>query len=291
MRETSPSPFARALADARYFQIAGQGLILAIGFFARDFSVTGPQIAVALAAAMFVQWLGSTMNAIRFDWRSPLITTLSLALLLRSNDLWPFAFAAAVAIGSKFALRSGGGHALNPANAGIVAALILSDDVWTSVGEWGTAPWFALLIAALGALVTWRASRLDTPIIFLAVYAAILVARALYLGDPLSIPAMRLLSAELILFAFFMISDPRTTPEDLRARALFIAATAGLAYVLQFHFFVADGIFFAPAIVAAVRALTGLGGTRDHYEWGRPPAQWRIGALSGGSRAKIAPAE
>lgn len=285
-----PSRLTRTFRDARHFQIAGQALILAVGFLARDFNVTGAQIGAALATAMVVQWLGSTMHAVRFDWRSPLISTLSLALLLRSNDLWPFAFAAAVAIGSKFALRSGGAHVFNPANAGIVAALLFSDDVWTSVGEWGTAPWFALLIAALGAIVTWRASRLDTPIVFLGVYSALLFARAIYLGDPFSIPAMRLMSGELILFAFFMISDPRTTPDALPPRVVFIAATAALAYTLQFHFFIDDGLFFAPALIAAMRALTGLGGARQHYEWGRPPASWRVGAPDR-PHARIAPAE
>jgi len=297
LKETARRPLLAKIdaalpRDARWFQIGGQATILAVGFLARDFNVTAAQIAAALTTAMLVQWLGSKLHAGRFDWKSPLISTLSLALLLRSNDIWPFALAAAIAIGSKFAVRRDNVHIFNPANIGIVAALLLSNDVWTSVGQWGTAPWFALFIAALGALVCWRASRLDVPVLFLGVYAGLVLARALYLGDPLGIPALRLSSAELFLFAFFMISDPKTTPDDGRWRAVFIFASATLAYVMQFHFFIEDGLFFAPAILAAVRALTGLGFSGERYEWGRPPAIWRIRwPLKQPTKPQIAPAE
>lgn len=262
-----------AAMDARWFQIFGQGTILLIGIGARGFDVSALQLFAVAATALGVQWVGSALNAIRFDWKSPLITTLSLALLLRANDLWPLMLAAAIGIGSKFAIRLNGKHLFNPANAGIVAVLLMTDAAWTSAGQWGSAPWFAAVIAALGALVTFRARRLDVPLVFLGSYAAILISRALWLGDPLEIPTLRLLSAELILFAFFMISDPKTTADDWRLRAGLSIATALLAYVLQFHFFIADGLFYAPFILTLVRALTGLADRGQRYEWGAEPAR------------------
>ncbi len=264
------SPFPQ-IRDARWFQLGGQAAILGVGLAVLGFSVTVAQIAAAIAAALAAQWIGAALIAGRFDWKSAAISGLSLALLLRANDVWPFVVAAFIAIGSKFAIRAHDRHIFNPANIGIVAMIFFSDAAWTSTGEWGSALWLAALIAALGALSTWRASRLDVPVVYVGVYAALMIGRALYLGDPLPIPALRLSHGALILFAFFMISDPKTTPEDPRLRALFVAAAALIAYVMQVHFFISDGIFYAPVMLAIMRILIG-GAGKGGYEWGRAPA-------------------
>lgn len=267
------------LRDARWFQLAGQATILAVGLSQLGFGVSPAQITAAIGAALLTQWAGSLLLATRFDWKSAVITGLSLALLLRANDIWPFMCAALIAIGSKFAVRANDRHVFNPANIGIVVMAAFTDAAWTSTSEWGSALWFAALIAALGALSCWRASRLDVPFIYLGVCAALMIGRALYLGDPLAIPALRLTHGALILFAFFMISDPKTTPEDPRTRALFVAAAAVIAYVLQFHFFISDGIFYAPAMLALAQLAMGRAGTGGVYEWGRPPRAPAIGKL------------
>lgn len=273
--------------DARWFQIGAQSAILVIGLFALDFRIEPLQIGAAIGAALLAQLTGATLVASRFDWKSALITGLSLCLLLRANDLWPFILAAMIGVGSKFALRRGGRHVFNPANIGLVLMIAFSGAAWTSTGEWGSAPWFAALIAALGLLVCWRASRLDAALVFLGVYAALVLARALYLGDPLAIPALRVSHGALILFAFFMISDPKTTPEDPRERALFVSLAALIAYVMQFHFFISDGIFFAPFLLALFR-YAALKPAARGYEWGAAPTPLRLLLKR---RRAIAPAE
>lgn len=262
-----------ALRDARYFQIFGQASILAIGLSLREFEITVLQIAAILATCFAAQWLGCVLNAIRFDWKSPLITTLSLSLLLRADGAWPLMLAAAIAVGSKFALRLNDKHIFNPANAGIVALIFLTDAAWTTPGQWGTALWFALFIALAGSLVAWRATRIDVPLIFLGAYATLLFARALWLGDPLAIPFLRLQNGALILFAFFMISDPKTTPDGPLWRAAFSAGAALVAYVLTFHFYVTDGLFYALAIICLIRPLIELFDLAPRYQWGAEPAR------------------
>ena len=273
--------------DARWFQIGGQAAILFTGLAFFDFRVGVSQILAAIGASLTAQALGTLLIAGRFDWKSALITGLSLSLLLRANDIWPFVAAALIGTGSKFALRRAGRHIFNPANIGIVAMIALSGAAWTSTGEWGSSPAFAILIAALGALVCWRASRLDAALIYLGVYAALVLGRALYLGDPLTIPALRLSHGALILFAFFMISDPKTTPDDPRERALFVGLAALIAYVMQFHFFISDGIFYAPFLLALFR-FAALRPSSRSYEWGAAPAPLRF--IFARAR-KIAPAE
>ncbi len=258
--------------DARWFQICGQAAILLTGLAIFDFRIGMTQILAAIGASLIAQGVGTLLVAGRFDWKSALITGLSLCLLLRANEVWPFVAAALIGTGSKFALRRGGRHVFNPANIGIVAMIALGGAAWTSTGEWGSSPAFAIMIAALGALVCWRASRLDAALIYLGVYAALVLGRALYLGDPLTIPALRLGHGALILFAFFMISDPKTTPENPRERALFVGLAALIAYVLQFHFFISDGIFYAPFLLGLLRYFA-LKPPLRGYEWGAAPAR------------------
>ena len=256
------------LADARWFQLAGQASILAIGLGFRAFDIAALQIAGIFAAALATQAIFSTLFAVRFEWKSAAITSLSLSLLLRADSVWPLMLAAVIAIGSKFLIRWRGRHLFNPANIAIVSMLVFTDFAWTSTSQWGSALWFALFIAAAGTWICRRATRIDVPIVFLGTYAALLFGRALYLGDPLAIPLLRLQNGELILFAFFMLTDPRTTSEDLRVRMALIAATAVSGYILQFHYFLSDGLFYAAFAMASARPLAELLRPAAAFQWG-----------------------
>jgi Na+-transporting NADH:ubiquinone oxidoreductase subunit NqrB len=255
--------------DARWYQLGGQAAILSIGLILREFEISLLQVAAIAVAALATQWAGSLLNAVRFEWKSAAITTLSLSLLLRSDALWPLMLAAVIAIGSKFLFRLRGRHLFNPANIAIVAMLtFFGESAWTTHGAWADAFWFALFIAAAGAFICRKAARIDVPIVFLGATAALLFGRALYLGDPMGIPLLRLQNGELILFAFFMLTDPKTTPDRLETRVAFTLAAAVLAYVLQYHYFITDGLFYAAFGLAFVRPLMELVRPGAAYQWG-----------------------
>lgn len=253
--------------DPRHYQIATLSTLLVFGIYAGAFEITGAQIIAIAAAACATQALCAFLIATQPDFRSALITALSLSLLLRADAIWPLALAGALAVGSKFTLRLGGKHIFNPANFAIVAMLLFSGAVWTTPGQWGTAIWFAALLAAVGMFVTYRAARFDVPLIFMATFAALLLFRTLYLGDPLAIPLLRLQNGALILFAFFMISDPKTTPDGSIARAAFAIATAMIAYVMTYHFFIVDGLFYALALMCLVRPVMEWADPAPRYRW------------------------
>ena len=262
--------------DPRLFQIAALGSLLVFGSFARAFEIPLSHILAIAAAAISTQALGSSLHATQIDFRSPIITALSLSLLLRADSPWPLAAAAAIAVGSKFLLRVNNKHVFNPANIGIVVMTAFVGAAWTTPGQWGAAVWLAALIAGIGFFVSYRAARLDVPLIFLASFAALIVARALYLGDPLSIPLLRLQNGALVLFAFFMISDPKTTPDGVVARAAFSVGAAVLAYGFIYHAHEPDGLFYALAIATLARpALDWLQPTRA-YQWGDDPKSPRF---------------
>ena len=281
--------------DPRHYQILTLGCLLAFGWASGAFEIASVQFLAIVTAACAAQALGSFLIAVRPDFRSAIVTSLSLSLLLRADAVWPLALAAILAIGSKFALRINNKHIFNPANFAIVAMVLATDAAWTTPGQWGTAVWFAAALAGAGLFVTYRAARFDVPLIFLGVFAALLFIRALWLGDPLSIPVLRLQNGALILFAFFMISDPKTTPDGSIARGLFAAGAAILTYVLIWHLFIADGLFYSLAIMCVLRPALEWADPAPHYRWGdpvrAPPILKRLKARRAPAQKFPAPAE
>ena len=73
-------------------------------------------------------------------------------------------------------------------------------------------------MACVGWLVVNRAARSDVTYAFIVFYCALIFGRSLWLGEPLTIPLHRLESGALLLFTFFMISDPKTTPDSRAGR-------------------------------------------------------------------------
>jgi Na+-transporting NADH:ubiquinone oxidoreductase subunit NqrB len=190
-------------SDARYFQIAALSTLLTINFVWIDFGARPLHSAMAIVAALATQAACARIFAVpRLDLRSALITGLSLSLLLRADEPWLPAVAGIIAIASKFVLRVDGKHVWNPAGFAIVALLAASDSVWISPGQWGTSVWLGALLAFLAILVLHAAQRTDIALFFLASDAALLLVRALWLGDPLAIPLHQLQSGSLLIFAF-----------------------------------------------------------------------------------------
>jgi enediyne biosynthesis protein E5 len=255
--------------DARWYQIAALSALLAYGVGWLDFDVGIAQITATLAAVLVAQFVGTRLAKLpAFDPRSALISGLSLCLLLRSNSLALAAAAGVVAIASKFLLRVRGKHLFNPTNFALVAMMLAtSDRVWVSPGQWGSVAFFAFLIACLGGLVVMRAERSDVTLTFLAGWLALIFGRSLWLGEPLAIPIHRLQNGALLLFAFFMISDPRTTPDSRAARIIFALFVAVGAWIVQFKMLRTNGLLWSLSVCAFAVPLLDwlLPGTRHRW--------------------------
>ncbi len=177
--------------------------------------------------------------------KSATITALSLSLLLRVDSYTTMIIASALAILSKFIFQVRGKHFFNPANFGIIAAIILTNDAWVSPGQWGDEIWYALLFAGAGGLVLKRVGRWDTTVAFLGSYALLEAIRNIWLGWTWDVFAHRMMSGSLLLFALFMITDPRSIPNARIGRLFWASAIAILTFVLQNYFFVPTAVFFA----------------------------------------------
>ena len=259
------------IRDPRWYQIVVLSSLLVFGVAVLDFGIRWQNAIAIMVTAQLVQLLGTHAAGLpRFDPLSALITSLSLTLLLRTDTIALAATAAVIAIGSKFLVRVRGKHVFNPANVALVALMLTSDSAWVSSGQWGSAAIGSLTLACLGFLVLTRARRAETTIGFLLAFGLLLLGRAIWLGDPLSIPLHQLQNGALLIFAFFMISDPKTSPNSAAGRLVFGAFVAGLAYVIQFVLYEPNGAILALVMSAPFVPLIDAISRGRLYRWNRP---------------------
>lgn len=263
--------------DPRDYQIAVLGSLLLYGLLVLRFDIRPGQAPLTIATVLLTQWICTRVWQLpRFDPKSALISGLSLCLLLRTGSLALVLLAAIVAVASKFVLRVHGKHLFNPTNGALVALLIVTPDAWVSPGQWGNVAFFAFLMACLGGLVVHRALRSDVTYAFVLFYGALLFGRSLWLGEPMAIPLHRLQSGALLLFTFFMISDPRTTPDSRAGRVLFAGLVAFGAWYIQFRLFRTNGLLWSLAACSLLTPVIDRALPGQRYEWPRALARaWR----------------
>ncbi len=261
----------RWAADPRHFQIAALASLIGYGAVAFDFGLRFDNALAILGAGLLTQLLLARRRGERFDPRSPLITCLSLILLLRADHAAIAGLAAVLAIASKFWLRAQDRHFFNPANFGIVAVLLLTPGAWVSAGQWGNTALLSFAVLCLGTVVVTRAVRADVTSAFLFFYTGMLAARALWLGDPWVVPAHHLQSGALLIFAFFMISDPKTTPVTRVGRVLFAALVAAGAMYVHFVLYRPNGLIWSLICCAPLVPLIDSLVPGNAYQW-RPRA-------------------
>ena len=247
-----------ARRDPRWLQIGFLASFLSVGLAARDFPIWH-------APVLFAAALGTQLLCVRIlklenvGVLSAVITACGLTLLLRSDVWWIPPLAAVAAIASKFTIRIRGRHFLNPANLGITAAMLVTPHAWCSPAQWGEGGLLLLWMVALGCMVAHRAFRSDVSLAFLASWIVLRGARVLWLGQPAPVLLHQLASGSLILFAFFMISDPKTTPAKSRhARLAFGAIVAAGAFALQYVAYAQNALLWALLLAAPLTPLFDL---------------------------------
>jgi Na+-transporting NADH:ubiquinone oxidoreductase subunit NqrB len=255
--------------DARIYQIIFLLLFLALGLGTRDWTLQPFSIALILTTCLTTQAIATRLIAVPFQFLtflSPLITALGLSLLLRADDYSTLIIASMSAIASKFLLRVGDRHLFNPGNFGIVMALLFTD-AWVSPGQWGEEGWYGLLFLAAGGVVLQRVGRWDTSVAFLVSYAGLEAVRNAWLGWTWDVWAHRLMSGSLLIFALFMITDPRTIPSHRIARMIWVMAIAILAFILRNRFFIPEAVFYALFALSPLTVLLNLLFPADRFQW------------------------
>jgi hypothetical protein len=198
------------------------------------------------------------------------ITGLAVAMLLYANDrLVVVAFAAAAAIASKALLRvptgvaRGTRHFFNPSNLGITITLLLFP--WVGIAppyqftaDVGPAAGWLLpaAIVCTGTFLNARfTKRLPLIAAWLVGFLSQALLRHLLFGSSLTAALTVVTGTAFILFTFYMVTDPATTPREWRQQIAFGAAVAaGYGLLMSLH--VVFGLFFALSAVCALRGVS-----------------------------------
>jgi Na+-transporting NADH:ubiquinone oxidoreductase subunit NqrB len=261
-------------ADPRHDQILFLSLFLILGFLTRDWSLQPTVIGLCVFVCLATQLILARQQLTRSEaWnslKSSLITSLSLCLLLRTDQLWVYALAGVLAIASKFVIQVNHKHVFNPANVGMMTAILLTQSAWVSPGQWGEEIWFAALFLALGGIVLRKVGRWDTTLAFLGSYALMEVARNVYLGWTWDVVFHRLSSGSLLLFALFMITDPRSIPNARVARILWAIAIAALTFVFRNVWFVSAAPFWALLVLSPCTPILDWIWQAPRFTWLKP---------------------
>jgi len=258
--------------DIRDYQILFLSLFLILGIGTRDWTLHPEFIAVAIACCIITQIVFSLITKSPdslqpINIRSPLITSLGLSLLLRV-DHWPtMAFAGFAAIASKFVFKVGEKHFFNPANFGIIAVLTLTNDAWVSPGQWGEEWWYGLLFVGTGGMILQRVGRWDTTAAFLGAYSLLAAIRNLWLGWTWDVYFHHLMSGSLLLFALFMVTDPRSIPNSPMSRILWAISIALLTFILRNFFFIPTAVFWALFALAPLTILLDKFWITPRFSW------------------------
>ena len=196
------------------------------------------------------------------------ISALAVAMLLYANDrLWVVAFATAVAIGSKVLFRqparSGAGrHFYNPSNFGITVTLLLFSWVGIAppyqftenldrIGDW----LLPTVIICSGTFLNYRFTK-RLPLIGAWLIGFVLQAaiRSLFFDVPLVAGLLPMTGVAFILYTFYMVTDPATTPKSVLSQIVFglsVAAVYGILLTVHVVF----GLFFSLSIVCTIRGI------------------------------------
>ncbi len=266
--------------DARYFQILFQSIFLSYGIFFLHWQNETWLYATYFITSLLIQLLCELVfgkKDISFSKRfkagipSVLISSFGLSLLLKTNFWWVAVFAAFVSIISKYIIRINGKHIFNPSALGIVAAILLTGKAWVNPAQWGSGIVLLFAVLCLGFIVVTKVQNLSASLSFLGVFTGLVFIRQIiYLGWPLDHFIQALSTGSLLLFSFFMITDPKTTPNNSIAKIIWCAAIAVVAfYLATFKFINAAPIFvlvFAQPLVPLLDKLF----KAKRFEWVNP---------------------
>ncbi|MCE9627021.1 MAG: RnfABCDGE type electron transport complex subunit D [Candidatus Eisenbacteria bacterium] len=250
--------------DPRAYQIVALSGLLALGMLRFGFDIAPLDAAIIITSALAAQGLAERMGRpaspagtaapAAATWPSALISALSMTLLLRARHPMWLVVAVLLAVFSKFALRvprvgaPGTKHVLNPTNGAIAILLACGAPVWVSPSQCGHSLGLLLLLAGFGSLVVYRSERSDVTLAFLLAWAAVLFTRAAWVHQAWIAPLHQLENGAVALFAFHMISDPRTTPDSRTGRSVFAVLVAVGAGVVQFVLFRTNGLLWSLAV-------------------------------------------
>lgn len=242
---------SKAQAVSKFFRTPKGLLLLVLAVLtiaAAPFESANRVLSGVLSAAAVAGVLDVLLLRLRHPrWEFPaggILTGLIVAMVLSPFEPWYVPpVTAAIAVLSKYVIRTKAGNIFNPA----ALALVVSFFAFGSGHSWWGAlpelsPWAIAALIASGVFITDRVNKMPIVITFLGVYYALFTATA-FAGDPHSVAAVfRAPDLHAVLyFAFFMLSDPPTVPITNRDQVIAGVLVAVVSYAI---FEIAGVVYF-----------------------------------------------
>lgn len=234
----APRPFYRL--DNRYLAPILVTLVLVVGQISFGFLESWSRTFLAIGTAILTEvLLGRLFFGKWPHLASSYISGISIGMLIRSPEFWPYALCAALSITSKYVLRIDGRHLWNPSNFGIVAMLVLASHVVASLSvQWGNNLLPMAVVWLFGSVIIHRLGRFHITLTYVASFVAFSLLRAAVTGHPWPAEVAPITGPMYQLYIFFMITDPKTTVRGKRAQCFVVFLVAAMEAVLRLFEFV-----------------------------------------------------
>jgi len=209
--------------------------ILIVGQISFGFLESWSRTFLAIAASILTELvLGRLITGQWPNLASAYISGISVGILIRSPEFWPYALCSAISITSKYVIRWRGRHLWNPSNFAICVMLLLAPEVVSTLSvQWGNTIWPMLIVWSLGALITWRVDRFHITATYVASFVMFSLLRGFITGHGFLAEVAPITGPMYQLFIFFMITDPKTTVKQKWAQCLVAFLVAAMEMVLR----------------------------------------------------------
>jgi hypothetical protein len=268
--------------DPRYFQVLFQVLFLSYGLFFLHWQQEWLHYAISIGGCLFFNYsfesikqksilpLAGSDGFQRWGF-SALISAMSLCLLLKTAHWSISLLAALLTVGSKYFFRYQHKHVFNPSAFGIVATII-TGQAWLSPAQWGSSAVIFFFVVTLGTIVVTRVQKLDVSLAFLFTYVGLLYWRQVgYLGWPADHFIHSISTGSLLLFSFFMISDPKTSPDHPFARMVWAVLIAAGSFYLSVFKWQYNTAIWVLVIAAPLVPLLDRIFKAQRFDWNQQP--------------------
>jgi len=187
---------------------------------------------------------------------SAYISGISVGILIKSSQLWPFVLCALISILSKYVLRIGNRHLWNPTNFGVTMMLFLAPQYVASLNVQAGNNGLALLVIwILGSLIMYRLKIFHIPLSFVAAFIPLTFLRSYVTGHPWQTEIAPITSPMFQLFIFFMITDPKTTTRGWKRQSIVAVIIACMETFLRLAFKDIHSLYHCLFIVGPIANL------------------------------------
>ncbi len=199
-------------------------------------AVVAPGLLSAIAVAGTMDLLILRTRHTRWEFPSgAVLTALIVAMVLSAQTPWHVvALTAALAVVTKYLVRTRAGNVFNPAALAIVATFPVfhaGQSWWGALPE--VTPIVQLALVVTGVFIADRVNRMPVVLTFLGVYYGLFTVTS-FMGDPARVSEVfRTPDLQAVLFfALFIATDPPTSPVKYRDQAIFAAIVALASYAI-----------------------------------------------------------